>query len=737
MSSDKEPANPYKQLDPYSQSTKNNHDTSSKHWDYFAEKASVPKFSDLTQENVCGEVLSNGSLVNEHNPPIKDKMWKFANYLYEYRKQDGKGDPLAPKVVMQYFTSIKSMLFTKFKPLGYTGNSPKWYNDVYKCLDLKVKVACIARGGTISKKAVGMPREVLGYCCEALMKQDNFSISSEKRSILVALFHAVGRGVEVSTANWNSSYWNAQLQLFTLQWGEGKTGDQIELTFSNDANSWLLDYHHSLACNLIGGSGSHKASSSDGVGGWMHNAVVDMAEGGAANYVSRVLDECRSLGVEGIPDDTTCHGIRVTGTDEMMFNPALSIWAAIARGGWHCEADTLAFHYFTKKKHVVAAGLALAGYANPNIRPQAPTLLAIGTDLVTVSQVNAFSGELFNNVGVPDLATRLRDYRDVLVATLLMYHEQVVALLGNKHPLVNTMNLAAIHAGITIDIMAEWGKKVRERFIVQNAANIGAYGESEEERLRTALSQVTEICIKTQDTLSVMTAKVTELDEKATRIEAGVNTLLALQHPGAMSPCRPHKKQRLASESDGVSTVAAVAAAKPDVYTTMKTGQTLLTHSNIFKVKDMSTNKFVELTIKARQPPSSSIFGGTDIDSSSRKRFRDVFTELKALADGNEKYYFDHNKAPIWDHHHSQEGMPDRDVWFQQLDRVVTRLTNTLLDTYLKKKARLQNLNGSEEAIQQAFTKLKRGQKKAMGSLGNLIETVKSAEKRGKWDKNK
>ena len=321
-----------------------------------------------------------------------------------------------------------------------------------------------------------------------------------------------------------------------------------------------------------------------------------------------------------------------------------------------------------------------------------------------------------------------------------MYHEQVVALLGNKHPLVNTMNLAAIHAGTTIDIMAEWGKKVRERFIVQNAANIGAYGESEEERLRTALSQVTEICIKTQDTLSVMTAKVTELDEKATRIEAGVNTLLALQHPGAMSPCRPHKKQRLASESDGVSTVAAVAAvaaAKPDAHIAMKTGQTLLTHSNIFKVKDMSTNKFVELTIKARQPPSSSIFGGTDIDSSSRKRFRDVFTELKALADGNEKYYFDHNKAPIWDHHHSQEGMPDRDVWFQQLDRVVTRLTNTLLDTYLKKKARLQNLNGSEEAIQQAFTKLKRGQKKAMGSLGNLIETVKSAEKRGKWDKKK
>ena len=88
----------------------------------------------------------------------------------------------------------------------------------------------------------------------------------------------------------------------------------------------------------------------------------------------------------------------------------------------------------------------------------APSLAAIGIDSETVTRLNAFSGELFNNVGLPELGSSLKDYRDVLVASLLMYYNQVKAALGNESPIIKTMCLAAINVGSDIATMAQWGE---------------------------------------------------------------------------------------------------------------------------------------------------------------------------------------------------------------------------------------------------------------------------------------
>lgn len=80
------------------------------------------------------------------------------------------------------------------------------------------------------------------------------------------------------------------------------------------------------------------------------------------------------------------------------------------------------------------------------------------------------------------LGSTLKDYRDVLVASLLMYYNQVKAALGNESPIIKTMCLAAINVNSDIATMAQWGEKVRDRFIVQNAANIGGVDGNAEER---------------------------------------------------------------------------------------------------------------------------------------------------------------------------------------------------------------------------------------------------------------
>ena len=88
----------------------------------------------------------------------------------------------------------------------------------------------------------------------------------------------------------------------------------------------------SITCFLIGGNGVRKASASDTDINWIFPMVVNLADGGAASFVGRILDKCRP-NVKGIPENTSCHGIRVTGTDEMVFCSNLSLFSAILQGG--------------------------------------------------------------------------------------------------------------------------------------------------------------------------------------------------------------------------------------------------------------------------------------------------------------------------------------------------------------------------------------------------------------------
>ena len=76
------------------------------------------------------------------------------------------------------------------------------------------------------------------------------------------------------------------------------------------------------------------------------------------------------------------------------------------------------------------------------------------------------------------------------------------------------------------------------------------------------------------------------------------------------------------------------------------------------------------------------------------------------MAKDDEKQYFNPNKAPVWDAHHSQLDV-DRGVWFSKLFEVDVGLTKKLVKKYLEKKARLQGEEiKSEEQLLKRFNKL-------------------------------
>ena len=71
--------------------TKDGHNGSVKKWDQFASINKYPQFYALTQEQVCGQVYSNGSMANPENPPLRQMFAEFVQYLLDYKKS-GKDD---------------------------------------------------------------------------------------------------------------------------------------------------------------------------------------------------------------------------------------------------------------------------------------------------------------------------------------------------------------------------------------------------------------------------------------------------------------------------------------------------------------------------------------------------------------------------------------------------------------------------------------------------------------------
>jgi len=134
-----------------------------KKWDQIASINGYSPFYGLTRQQVCGNVYANGSMTNPENPPLRKMFAEFAQYLIEYKKTGKEDDDeeeeiladdgddeeddeeegdweeeietarepyngLQPKVILQYFTTMKAQFFSRFEPLAFKGPSPYFYS---------------------------------------------------------------------------------------------------------------------------------------------------------------------------------------------------------------------------------------------------------------------------------------------------------------------------------------------------------------------------------------------------------------------------------------------------------------------------------------------------------------------------------------------------------------------------------------------------------------------------------
>mmetsp|Transcript_19499 Transcript_19499/g.42365 ORF Transcript_19499/g.42365 Transcript_19499/m.42365 type:complete len:741 (+) Transcript_19499:209-2431(+) len=698
----------------------------------FAKYQDKPLLTHLNEKNVCGVVLPNGSMSNPI-PPIQKVFGQYAHWLLVIAKKKD-GTHYQPGTVAQYFSSLKAILFKKHPPLKYGGENPDWYEELYHGLKMRASVECIKRGGTVSKKAVGFARAALANSCEFLMGQDNQSLGYEERLVLLMLFHAVGRGGEVSTSTWDSARWDEDREFLELDWGEFKKGQQQIMTFHPDAKNWRLCIYHAFACYLLTSSGGNKASTTRVEAGisWILASYVDMREGGAATKAGKILKKCRDGGVKGIPEESGSHGIRVAATDCMIFNHLLQVFDVIARGNWDFKSDNLAFHYFTQKLHVVCAGKALAGYYDPQQHVCAPTLKACVTSENTLL-VDQFCQRLFSSVDIPgfnDETSALHPFRDIMVASLLMYYDDVSKTLGSKSLLIASMHIAANDVGIKgiRSTLSAWGKAILTRFRVTNAHNLGDVGDSDEKRFGKMVSELQRNWVEQGEKMNEMRA---ETNERLAGIEDKLSRALdmLIENSCGASSSTPSKRQRTGEALFSQSPMPVppqISTNSTDTATSSLTSVQLQAPSDLALTSfdnclDWTCARFIHDCAAQKQHPTQGTLFIAHLRKQDRSKAKMMFEELQKYATEEEKDYFDFKKRPV----DIKLGLE----WLKKINECVPRMAQDLLEDAIRGR----NPDITDGGIADKKRKMK---KNSVSSYASQLQGAKAAiTKRGKAGK--
>jgi hypothetical protein len=210
-----------------------------------------------------------------------------------------------------------------------------------------------------------------------------------------------------------------------------------------------------------------------------------MAKGGAAAKASRILKDLVDE-IDGLHESHTAHGLRAGAADDMLLNKLCNIIGAIFRGNWDFSGECVLFRHLCGKLFVSQAGKVLAGYTNPDQDVDYPSLDSI-TNAENKTLLNNFAHNLFN---VAKLHGELKPFRDAMLASLLMNHEQFSNTYGRDHPVVDTLNGVAAAMSISVPTLCAWGKQIGEEFRQKNDNNFDASGGTEDQ-LRGLKQQIT------------------------------------------------------------------------------------------------------------------------------------------------------------------------------------------------------------------------------------------------------
>jgi len=198
-------------------------------------------------------------------------------------------------------------------------------------LESRAVAACIRRGERIKDRTQGIRRDLLLQICDELLKRGDTPCYQD-RAVVLCLYHAIGRGGEVSTLNFQMMHWDPNDDILWTGWHESKTSQENEISFHPDRVSYKIDVLHALGCYIIT-QGDKLNSCDPDEKDWLFPEFYNLASGGASAKATRII---KSL-VDYIPSlypEHASHGLRAGPADDLAMNELVDVVSIIARGNW-------------------------------------------------------------------------------------------------------------------------------------------------------------------------------------------------------------------------------------------------------------------------------------------------------------------------------------------------------------------------------------------------------------------
>lgn len=526
--------------------TKQNHVQGESLYDQFAEGHKTKKIHEVTMED----------LTKDGGQFVKNNMAIYATFLTKYMKtlKNGGKEHIKPGSQQQYLSNAKNAISKRHPTATIVMKrhpDAEWFNTLYNSLGIRATAEAAKRGDIVRSPTRGIRRKLLSRIQHALMSQGTPQ-DYENRHVLNTLYHAVARGSEVSLTNFDAMWWCDEAEALWTGWPELKTGHSGEISFHADAQlNYRVCWFHSQACYIItnGGKLSSINKNPDDPS-WLFPAFVNLADGGASAKAGRILKNLVGI-VEGLCQDHACHGLRAGSSDDMVTNIYCHIVSMICRGNWDWTGECQIFGYVTNVAHVLSAGRALAGLKDCRQNLPAPSLDVILTPENKAS-VEAFAYDLFLNG--PDAfhppAGHLLKFRDVMVASLLMYFEDMEHDLGIDDAVVKRLIVASRHRNIPLSLLRSWGSDIRAKFqrdIVKSQRCSGTELEQAHAMiaiLEDQLNHQNEECARLANRLESVEGRLAQIETGQSKMQNGVDLLVQHFTASPSSVPSPARKRR-------------------------------------------------------------------------------------------------------------------------------------------------------------------------------------------------
>jgi hypothetical protein len=439
----------------------------------------------------------------------------FADYLLNHSEP-----AYAYGTMVQYisgaFNSIRDrypqlQLWTQTQVPNANGFAPKWYVNVRRKI-LRTKVSkCVADGDKLQEKSEPIGRSLVAEIAKCLMKQDD-NHSIEMRAAYCANFHCCGRTGEIATASYGTSFWDDVIGTLKTDWSMEKVSEQKLLYLFPDYSDYRICVFHSIACLMICGNGRRHYIASESLDS--HYMFANLAYSNCPVSVmnktlkSMVMDKNKpdQLFAEGLTDDHTGTGFRIGSINHIIANQHCDYKHAVMRSGHDSKHLCAIFEYmFAMPSLVCIAGRVLADYPNPTMHTYVPRLVFLTDENeMTIRNVIVRLFHIDNNDF--QYLGKLWKYMETLLAVFIMhffnYHDE---FKGSQKPIVE-FNKVCTEFNIDHTTIRKWSIAIKDDFVQRNSHVLHSHN-----------SNINELSIYLNTSMSAMTARFDHIDQKLTR----------------------------------------------------------------------------------------------------------------------------------------------------------------------------------------------------------------------------